>query len=159
MKKMICMRGVPGSGKTTRAKEIKAASQVSACILSTDDWFMCDQVYLYDPKQIPTAHKWNQDRAARLAAAGFPLIIIDNTHMRVWEMRVYLEIAEKYSYEFETCDIGGGDLAACAERNQHGVPAEVIYRMASSYQVFDGGKSQILNACPPWDRSAPKESK
>ena len=148
------MRGVPGSGKSTKAKELRDSfvrDGYQTSILSTDDWFMCDQVYMFEPKQISTAHAWNQARAKKLAGRGQPVIIIDNTCMQLWEMRAYLEIAEQHQYGFETYDVGSGDLEVCAVRNQHGVPLAAIQKMAASYQPFQDGISQIKGARAPWE--------
>lgn len=150
--KIICMRGLPGSGKSLTARQLKEQSHGLTCILSTDDYFMCDGIYLYDGKQIPAAHQWNQGRALRAAAAGHPLIIIDNTNMQLWEMRPYLQIADKFGYEFETVDTAADSEEACAARNLHKVPLEIIRKMAANYQKFDGGKSQILEAKAPWEK-------
>ena len=43
------MRGLPGSGKSTKAKKI--AGDVGV-IFSTDDFFMVDGQYKFDPKMI-----------------------------------------------------------------------------------------------------------
>ena len=43
------MRGLPGSGKSTKAKKIAGEHGV---IYSTDDFFMVNGVYVYDAKMI-----------------------------------------------------------------------------------------------------------
>jgi len=32
---------------------------------------------------------------------GKPLIIIDNTNIRLWEMRKYVEVGEQFGYEIK----------------------------------------------------------
>ena len=44
------MRGLPGSGKSTLAKKIAGNAGV---VYSTDDFFMVNGQYMYDPKMIP----------------------------------------------------------------------------------------------------------
>jgi adenylate kinase family enzyme len=47
------MRGLPGSGKSTKARKI--AGEVGV-IYSTDDFFMIDGKYIYNPKLIGDYH-------------------------------------------------------------------------------------------------------
>ena len=63
-KKLIVLRGVPGSGKTHLALEI-IKQHPSGKIFSTDDFFVDPQTgqYNYNVKSIVKAHTWNQLRA------------------------------------------------------------------------------------------------
>jgi adenylate kinase family enzyme len=47
------MRGLPGSGKSTKAKKIAGEKGV---IYSTDDYFMVNGEYKYNPKMILEYH-------------------------------------------------------------------------------------------------------
>jgi adenylate kinase family enzyme len=47
------MRGVPGSGKSTKAKKLAGSNGV---IYSTDDFFMKNGEYVYDVKFIGDYH-------------------------------------------------------------------------------------------------------
>lgn len=53
------MRGLPGSGKSTKAKKIAGNEGV---IYSTDDFFMINGKYTYDPKLIGENHEKNFKR-------------------------------------------------------------------------------------------------
>ena len=53
------MRGLPGSGKSTKAKKI--AGEIGV-IYSTDDLFMVDGQYKYDAKMIGEYHDKNFKR-------------------------------------------------------------------------------------------------
>lgn len=57
-KTLVIMRGVTGSGKSTVA--LAVAQGDKSKIFSTDDFFVKDGVYQFDPKQIGRAHQWNQ---------------------------------------------------------------------------------------------------
>src|SRR5574337_1008108 len=103
MKKIIIMRGVPGSGKSTKAKRLAGETGV---IFSTDDFFMREGQYVFDGKQIAKAHGWNQARAAVAMQQGISPIVVDNTNTVAWEAAPYVREATKngYSVEFICAD-------------------------------------------------------
>lgn len=82
------MRGVPGSGKSTLAKQIAGEKGV---IYSTDDFFMVKGEYVYDVKMIGKYHEKNFERTVLAMQKSIPLIVIDNTNIKLWEMRKYVE--------------------------------------------------------------------
>ena len=86
---LTIMRGVPGSGKSTKAKAL------GGFVLSTDDFFMTAEdnpKYLFNPKQLGAAHAWNQNRARDAMTAGIEHVIVDNTNRRVMEFERYMRI-------------------------------------------------------------------
>ena len=93
------MRGVSGSGKSTLARKLAEGSD--AVIYSTDDFFMVDGRYSFDPKRIGEYHAENQKRTKEAMNQGVGCIIIDNTNTQAWEMRPYVEMALEYGYEVE----------------------------------------------------------
>ena len=50
------MRGIPGSGKSTTAKKIAGET---GKIHSTDNYFMVDGEYRFDPKKLKENHEAN----------------------------------------------------------------------------------------------------
>lgn len=50
------MRGVPGSGKSTKAKQLAG---IKGLVYSTDDFFMKNGDYVYDPSKIGEYHDKN----------------------------------------------------------------------------------------------------
>lgn len=100
MKKLILMRGVSGSGKSTLAKQLAEQSS-NHVIYSTDDFFMVDGQYKFDPKKIRVNHQRNQDRTYKAMKDGVELVIVDNTNTQAWEMKPYVEAAIKLGYEVE----------------------------------------------------------
>jgi predicted kinase len=134
MKKMIIMQGAPGSGKSTKAKEIKekflneGADQVD--IFSTDDYFMEDGEYKFNFKKIKEAHRHTQDMVKTLALAGFQVLIIDNTNTQQWEAQPYIDIAKQYNYEVEVIRCDG------QYQNTHGVPDDKVEIMRNRLEVI-----------------------
>ena len=53
------MRGLPGSGKSTKAKKIAGHFGI---VYSTDDFYMVNGEYKYDPKMIGEYHEKNFKR-------------------------------------------------------------------------------------------------
>lgn len=94
-KTLILMRGLPGSGKSTKAKELAGKEGL---IFSTDDFFMVGDKYVFDPKRIGEYHEKNQERTIKAMKQEKPLIVIDNTNIKLWEMRKYVEAGEAHGY-------------------------------------------------------------
>ncbi|XP_051963152.1 NEDD4-binding protein 2-like 2 isoform X2 [Xyrauchen texanus] len=91
---LILLRGVPGSGKSTLARELLSTGP-NGMILSTDDYFFQDNRYVFDHTLLGDAHDWNQKRAERAMLECRSPIIIDNTNVKAWEMKPYVEIEEQ----------------------------------------------------------------
>ena len=69
-------------------------SILKTCILfyvSTDDFFMVNGQYVYDVKMIGKYHEKNFERTVLAMQKSIPLIVIDNTNIKLWEMRKYVE--------------------------------------------------------------------
>ena len=56
---------------------------------------------------------------------GTNLIVIDNTNIKLWEMKKYVLEAEKYGYKIEIVETEtpwAWNYKQCAKKNSHGVP-------------------------------------
>jgi len=152
---MYIMRGTPGSGKSTLSKEILQRSGNEGVILSTDDFFMQNPEgkYNYEAKQIPAAHKWNQDRSWHNLKKGVNPIIIDNTNTMKWEAKTYVRQARDCGYEVvvtepETEWWLNRDVHKMAAMNSHHVSSEIIERMLAKWET-DFTIENILKSEPP----------
>jgi len=146
MKKLLILRGIPGSGKSTYANtRTDAAIQegyMSTTVCSADNYFVRpDKVYDFNGKKIKNAHAWCRGKvyAAMKGDTWGPsdLIVLDNTNTRHWEYKAYVELAEKHGYEVEIQVIGKFDAETVqlyAERNTHGVPVEKVIEMAERFE-------------------------
>lgn len=80
------MRGLPGSGKSTKVKEI-TAKYVSK--ISADDFFINeDGEYKFSSDQIATAHSIKK---SDFKSSKAPIIILDNTNLAEREIKGYLD--------------------------------------------------------------------
>ena len=151
MKKLVMMRGIPGSGKSTKAQEIARKHLEnggrSVAICSTDDYHMENGEYVFKPKMLGDFHVRNQMRVYDMMNDGVELVIVDNTNIKRKDMMVYISNGGACKYEIEEVIVGEDSLMSdltsnhftsyidsCAERNTHGVPRDVIDRMARTFQ-------------------------
>ncbi|XP_030634009.1 NEDD4-binding protein 2-like 2 [Chanos chanos] len=134
--KLILMRGAPGCGKSTLAKELLSTGP-NGIILSTDDYFFQDGEYFFDPTLLGEAHGWNQNRAWKAIQEYRSPVIIDNTNIQAWEMKPYVVMAlEKgYCITFHEPDTSWKfDPSQLERRNKHGVSREKIVKILESFE-------------------------
>ena len=125
--KVYVMSGLPGSGKSTLARKLAGENGL---VLSADDYFMVDGEYRFDPTKIGEAHKRCMDRFIQATQAGEPLIVVDNTNLSKWEISPYMLVGETMVYEVTVVVVEEDNPTVCAARTTHGVPLEVIKKMA-----------------------------
>jgi predicted kinase len=137
-KRLILMRGLPGSGKSTKAKELAGED---GQIFSTDDFFCMntDNEYRFDGSKLGQAHSWNQRRSLEAMRAGIPIVVIDNTNTTIREMRSYTEhisLAAQLGYTVSIAEPETSwkfDIEQLVAKNSHGVPEAAIQRMLNRY--------------------------
>ena len=138
MKKVIIMRGIPGSGKTHHSWKLIQDAGFHPCQpeyahVSADRYFERDGEYKFDPKLIGEAHKTCMQMFLDATEYGCELIVVDNTNTQVWEYTPYFQVAQAKGYEVEIVEVVA-DLDVCLARQQHGVPAEHLERMQNRFQ-------------------------
>ncbi|XP_075583789.1 NEDD4-binding protein 2-like 1 isoform X2 [Pelecanus crispus] len=109
----------------------------SAVILSTDDYFIKNGGYRFEPDLLEDAHKWNQKRAHEAMKNGKSPVIIDNTNIHAWEMKPYVMMARENRYEvvFQEPDTPWKfNVQELMRRNIHRVPLQKIQRMKEQYE-------------------------
>ena len=124
MTSMILVRGLPGSGKSTIAKNLIGFYMH----VEADMFWINDQgEYEFDPKRIGEAHTWCQNRTYELLAAGFN-VVVSNTFTTKKEMRYYFEMARDFDCvpQIVLCQGQYGSI--------HNVPQEALDRMAARFE-------------------------
>lgn len=138
-KTLIIMRGLPGSGKSTRARELQGEGVIHA----TDSYLTDPNTgeYKFDPEKIKDYHQQNLEDAIKSMEAGISPVIIDNTNVQKWEFEKYLDAAEVNGYDvkFETLDptnYSEDFIRELAERQKktHNVPEQVIIDMLKRWE-------------------------
>ena len=123
---LVIVRGAPGSGKSTFAKNQFPNHKVFA----TDDFFMVDGVYKYDKTKIGENHQKCFDAVARGLASGQNAVVA-NTFTMHWEMQKYFDLCRQNGYKLRVYHMKNGF------ENEHGVPNDIVDRMRSQYQPLD----------------------
>jgi predicted kinase len=140
VKRCYIMRGLPGSGKSTIARQLRGSGGLVA---STDDYWQHGCRYEYDASRIMDAHDWNQARFRAAVRAEVPIIVVDNTNIMERHWRPYADFARAngYTVEFVEVDSGLSDEELAA-RNTHRVPLDVIQRMRANWEPLPGEEAR-----------------
>jgi tRNA uridine 5-carbamoylmethylation protein Kti12 len=128
MNKIIIIRGLPGSGKTTKAKELSFKLNVPYV---ENDMFFTDQdgKYLWDKNKVYTAALYC-NLLCRAYLLKHHLVIVSNTFTTYKEFRSYLDIAQEYNAEIEVINcLFSKDPESSYKNNIHRVPFETIVNM------------------------------
>jgi len=140
MKRIVILRGLPGAGKTRYIDDlVEKGEQIVVC--SADHFFERRvggrSEYLFDPKLLPEAHSVCFSAFLDALLAGYPLIVVDNTNIRRWEYTNYDRAARLAGYEVEIVEVRVDtfdDVRVCASRGTHGVPKDIIAKMAVDFE-------------------------
>lgn len=99
-KVMFINRGLPGSGKSTltqKIKELYGLERTLAC--SADDFFTDkDGNYSWNGGQLGEAHFTCHTKAENGCMSSATPIVIDNTNVKFFDVKRYLDLANKYNY-------------------------------------------------------------
>jgi NEDD4-binding protein 2 len=135
-KKLVIIRGVSGSGKSTLAQKHKG----DGVVFSTDDYFMQNGVYEFNPKKLQINHRMNKERTEKAMLEGISPIIIDNTNSEAWEIKPYVELADKYGYEVKIVETDPVDIEELVRRQESRkkinktIPRNILEKMLSKYK-------------------------
>jgi predicted kinase len=126
---LILVRGVSGSGKSTFAK--KLASELGVSVFESDEFFIVEGEYRFDPSKLGWAHKSNQRRTLKALEDG-KTVIVANTLTTLKEIREYTSMAESLGIPVSVYRSEG------RFQNTHGVPAEKVQAMRDRMVDYPG---------------------
>lgn len=143
--KLTIMRGISGSGKSTKAKQLVG----NGVIHSTDDVIssmgnytdiFADMIARKDFSNLQKAHQTNLRNAINSMKDGKTPVIIDNTNLSPWESKAYVKAALEMGFDDKNIEIvnvgtGGASAEELAKRNTHGVPLDKIKAMIDKYNA------------------------
>jgi predicted kinase len=122
--KMILVRGLPGSGKSTVAHSLVGFDFFH---YETDQFWMVDGEYKFDMSRIKEAHQWCQDEVRKCLTNGFSPIV-SNTFTTQKEMMPYFQMAKVFGIRPQVI------LCQGQFGNIHNVPTDALVRMAERFE-------------------------
>ena len=139
MCELILIRGLPGSGKSTKGESLKRAGVVQQ-VVAADDWFSSHGTYKFDAKFLPEAHAWCRAVTAAWLRGG-DSVAVANTFTQVKEMQGYFDLAAKVGCKVRIIDM------KTQWGNIHGVPFEALKRMADRWEATpEGIEVEVIGA-------------
>ncbi len=130
---LVCfiLRGLPGSGKSTLAKLLSDLSPLFT-ICSADDYFIDEEGnYKFDPTKLPVAHAVCKSRAFCALESHVPVVIIDNTNVKLSDVRAYKSFAEDYGYTVIQLIVENTH----GNQSIHGVPEQTMKSMQAKFEI------------------------
>ena len=135
---MFVMRGVSGSGKSTIARALKNLYQ-SAVLCSADDYFMMGGEYKFRSDDLGSAHRYCQEKAEEAVRNQVNVIIIDNTNVKRWEMKFYMDLARHNFYHLvivQPKTAWRDDPKVLSSRNNHNVDEVTIRKKIKEFEDY-----------------------
>jgi len=128
------VRGLPGSGKTHKAKEIAAGT--GSYHFETDMFWMENGVYRFDHSRIKLAHAWCYDITRRCLIEEKD-VIVSNTFVEWKYIEPYFEMSKDLNSGFEIIEPEtpwAVSASLCHGMCTHAVPYDVIANMAVKWE-------------------------
>jgi tRNA uridine 5-carbamoylmethylation protein Kti12 len=122
---LYIIRGLPGSGKTTLAKQLVHSSRHA----EADQFFELNGPYKFDPAKVGDAHTWCQNKV-RALLKEHSNCCVSNTFVRRWEYQPYIDMALEFNHEFQVIEVHG------PWDSVHGVPKSAIKRMRDRWEPY-----------------------
>lgn len=130
--RLVIIRGLPGSGKSTMASVLKLLGYKH---FEADMFFVGkDGVYRHDSARIKDAHAWCQSEVRGALMKG-QRVVVCNTFTQPWEMQPYFNMR----VSVQIFEAGGNWI------NQHGVPMDKVSAMRDRWEPLPSSY-----ACARW---------
>lgn len=136
MPKLLLVRGLPGSGKSTYAKSVVDDMGRPYVHVEADMYFVHENGdYIFDPAKLGVAHDWCQLKCAHALERGED-VVVSNTFVKRWELMPYIKMAKVLDADVEIKVMTG------TYENVHGCPQEVINRMTDNWEEMSINKGE-----------------
>lgn len=123
---LIIVRGIPGSGKSTFAKEIVKMFPDDSVYWESDMFFMHNGVYCWKPNKVHLAHRWCQ-RKVEKSFDAVDIVVVSNTFTTESEMKFYLDFAKENGISVQIVRMEN------RFENEHGVPDATLEKMKARF--------------------------
>jgi len=124
-KELIIVRGLSSSGKSTFAEMLGRA------ICCADDYFMHNNEYLWNPKDIGKAHEWCQRKCRRFMKKQIGHVIVANTSTTERELKPYMDLGRQFGYRIFSIIVE----TRHDSKNNHNVPDETLNKMRARFSL------------------------
>jgi tRNA uridine 5-carbamoylmethylation protein Kti12 len=127
LNKLILVRGLPGSGKSTYAKQYFS----SHIHLEADMYFVQpDGSYDWIPERLGKAHNWCQESAKIFLSNGLD-VVVSNTFTTRKELEPYVNFAILHEIPYGVFRLN------TQYESIHAVPQDVIEKMRNRFEDFE----------------------
>lgn len=123
MSRLVIIRGLPGSGKSTMAKAMDGFVHLEADMYH----YRGGNGYEWKPENVKASHEWCLNMATFALVSGAD-VVVSNTFTRKWEMEGYLAAAKACVAEVEIITAKG------EWENIHNVPESTIEAMRKRWE-------------------------
>ena len=134
---LILVRGLPGSGKSTIAKNIEKDSGDWIHLETDMFWYDPDGNYNFDYTRLKESHQWCQN-ATKTYLEDYFNVVVSNTFTTKKEMIPYFEIAKQFNI-IPNIIIATGNFG-----NIHNVPVDAYQRMKDRFEWEVNFEQRIL---------------
>ncbi len=136
--KVVIMRGVQGSGKSSWVKN----NYPDSIVCSADNFRYKKGIYVYKKEETALVH----EQCLKLFATSIVqspdrTLVVDNTNINVHDMSHYYKLAQAFERKIEIVLIMA-DPKMAAKRNLHNVPEEAVIYL----------HNKLITNTLPWDQ-------
>jgi predicted kinase len=131
MHSLILLRGLPGSGKTTLAKELSENGTYP--VFSVDDYFTDKESrrYNFEFDKNHLAYKFCENNVSKSMKQGINKVFVDNTFTIEWELEPYFKLASQFDYRIFVLTVENRHKG----KNIHNISYDQLKKMAEKYKV------------------------
>lgn len=126
---LVITRGPSGSGKSSLARILQWAT------FCTDDEFMVNGIYCYDPKKIKQHHNTTFNNFCAYMKSGGRRAILANTSLLRWEFERYSRFMYTIGGISVVVNMNIPDVDTLCQRNTHSVPKERIAQQVEKFKT------------------------
>lgn len=127
---LLLIRGLPGAGKSTLAKQL--VQKAKAQTFSIDSYFTTPSgEYRFDFSKNHLAYKACQEKTKEAMLAGESFVIVDHTFTLDWEMEPYFGFAKELGYQTFVVTVENRHNG----KNIHGITEEMLEKMKEKFKI------------------------